>query len=168
MEDYQLPGGFHVNPTYKDTHLCKDTFPLAIVSSVLFPGHADTLLQNNRNTKDDTSNTLPGAWIEDQTQQEVDDETEPLLGGSEDPQDIDELRRTVAALREQAEKLQETDVLVKKSIQIVARKRLQAQHDRRRQSEWDWCGDEEADSSDSSDDDEDDGNDDRMDDWELI
>ncbi|KAI9493176.1 hypothetical protein BDB00DRAFT_872690 [Zychaea mexicana] len=65
---------------------------------------------------------------------------------------VDELRRTVAELRRKAEQLEQADIMVKKGIEIVARKRVIAQHKRRRQSEWDWCDSSCSNSSEEDDD----------------
>ncbi|KAI8062642.1 hypothetical protein BC940DRAFT_308373 [Gongronella butleri] len=62
-------------------------------------------------------------------------------GGDNDPSDhtMDRLRETIATLREQAKQLEKTDIVVKKSIQIVSQKRILAVHQRRSKSQWDWC-----------------------------
>ncbi|KAI8382293.1 hypothetical protein BD560DRAFT_386189 [Blakeslea trispora] len=104
---------------------------LAIVSSVLFPQPPieGTLTKRRR------LHTLPGAWIdeEDNEEQEVFIQKIPatpprittqLLGTNEE--DIELLKETIANLKREKEKLEETNDIVKKSIQIVARKRLKA------------------------------------------
>ncbi|KAI8342436.1 hypothetical protein BC941DRAFT_448662 [Chlamydoabsidia padenii] len=50
-----------------------------------------------------------------------------------------QLRETIASLKERARQLEQTDLMVKKSIEIVAKKRLLAHHQRRQHSQWDWC-----------------------------
>ncbi|KAI9279550.1 hypothetical protein BY458DRAFT_502132 [Sporodiniella umbellata] len=54
--------------------------------------------------------SLPGAWIEESKEQ-----------------DIDLLKQTIETLRKEKEKLEETNHIVKKSIQIVAEKRQLAE-----------------------------------------
>ncbi|CAO3599775.1 unnamed protein product [Absidia cylindrospora] len=51
--------------------------------------------------------------------------------------DMNHLRQTIASLRERAEQLEQTDLVVKKSIEIVAKKRQLAE--RRQYAQWDWC-----------------------------
>ncbi|ORZ26127.1 hypothetical protein BCR42DRAFT_401633 [Absidia repens] len=51
--------------------------------------------------------------------------------------DMNHLRQTIASLRERAEQLEQTDLVVKKSIEVVAKKRLLAE--RRQYAQWDWC-----------------------------
>lgn len=65
--------------------------------------------------------SLPGAWIDEQEEEE---EEETSINHD---QDIDLLKKTIANLRKEKQKLEETNDIVKKSIQIVARKRLLAQ-----------------------------------------
>ncbi|CAO3661009.1 hypothetical protein G6F70_004635 [Rhizopus microsporus] len=68
--------------------------------------------------------SLPGAWIEEEEVEE--------LKKSED--DIELLKQTIETLKKEKEKLEETNHIVKKSIQIVAEKRLlaeQAKSDRK-------------------------------------
>ncbi|KAI8884991.1 hypothetical protein K501DRAFT_246849 [Backusella circina FSU 941] len=84
---------------------------LAIVSSVLFPTHPEGSLVKRRKIN---LQNLPGAWIE----KEDGDDT------------IDTLKETIAHLRKETERLEETDMIVKKSIQIVTEKRLVAQSKR--------------------------------------
>ncbi|KAG2224104.1 hypothetical protein INT45_004985 [Circinella minor] len=69
---------------------------------------------------------------------------------------VDALRQTVAELRKKAEQLEQADVMVKKGIEAVARKRVIAQHKRRRQSGWDWCDDSSISSGNNSSSNEDD------------
>ncbi|KAI8146668.1 hypothetical protein BJV82DRAFT_599396 [Fennellomyces sp. T-0311] len=122
--EYRLPGAYHYRrPSDKEDEV---SLPLAIVSSVLFPSEG-IMVQT-------THTSLPGAWVKDQPAEEDED-----TSSQEYDQNIDELRRTVAELRRKAEQLEQADVMVKKGIEIVARKRQLAQHKRRRQSEWDWC-----------------------------
>lgn len=54
-----------------------------------------------------------------------------------DQVDMNQLRETIASLKERAKQLEQTDLVVKKSIEIVAKKRMLAQ--RRQHSQWDWC-----------------------------
>ncbi|KAG2213906.1 uncharacterized protein EV154DRAFT_229211 [Mucor mucedo] len=82
----------------------KENSSLAIVSSVLFPHHTEVALLEKRTAN---AHYLPGAWIE-QPQEST---------------DIDLLKQTIASLRKETQQLEETDELVKKNIQIVARKR---------------------------------------------
>lgn len=72
--------------------------------------------------------TLPGAWID-----EADKEEEELVVNYD--QDIDLLKQTIANLRREKQKLEETNDIVKKSIQIVARKRLIAQTNKKKKIE---------------------------------
>ncbi|GAA5802720.1 hypothetical protein EDC94DRAFT_563089 [Helicostylum pulchrum] len=62
--------------------------------------------------------SLPGAWIDDEQQEKEETSCD---------QDIELLKQTIANLRKEKQKLEETNDIVKKSIQIVARKRLIAQ-----------------------------------------
>ncbi|CAO3599796.1 unnamed protein product [Absidia cylindrospora] len=62
-------------------------------------------------------------------------------------EDMKHLKQTIASLRDQAKELERTDLIVKKSIQVVAKKRRLAQHS----SQWDWC--EPLDDLDEDDDD---------------
>lgn len=92
--------------------------------------------------------TLPGAWIEDNNSLEEDEQdkenmqqfvkivsaTPPRLSNqiittsaAASDEDIEFLKQTIASLRKEKEKLEETNDIVKKSIQIVARKRMIAQ-----------------------------------------
>lgn len=73
-----------------------------------------TFLKRTRKTN---LQSLPGAWIDEpDMEEEVNHD-----------QDIDLLKQTIANLRKEKQKLEETNDIVKKSIQIVARKRLLAQ-----------------------------------------
>lgn len=94
----------------------KENSSLAIVSSVLFPHHTEGSLLEKRRAN---LQCLPGAWIEDK---EI-----ITTSVSASDADIDLLKRTIASLRKEKQKLEETNDIVKKSIQIVARKRLIAQ-----------------------------------------
>ncbi|ORX44002.1 hypothetical protein DM01DRAFT_1340562 [Hesseltinella vesiculosa] len=94
---------------------------------------------------------LPGAWV-DPTMPYQDrrfpltQETSTILKPdppTEDRHHMQQLKTTIATLREQAQQLEETDLVVKKSIQIVSKKRIKAIHQRRQQSQWDWCDDQE-------------------------
>jgi hypothetical protein len=70
--------------------------------------------------------SLPGAWIDDDTKMEE----KNLIKANE----IDVLKQTIETLRKEKERLEETNHIVKKSIEIVAEKRLlaeQAKSDRR-------------------------------------
>lgn len=96
----------------------KENSSLAIVSSVLFPHHTEGSLLEKRTAN---STCLPGAWIEDKEMTASTDTASEA--------DIDLLKRTIASLRKEKQKLEETNDIVKKSIQIVARKRLIAQRE---------------------------------------
>src|SRR6478735_11004663 len=70
----------------------------------------------------DLLQSLPGAWIEDDNIKR------------EEKEDVDLLKQTIETLRKEKERLEETNHIVKKSIEIVAEKRLlaeQAKSDRR-------------------------------------
>ncbi|KAG0950904.1 hypothetical protein G6F57_002235 [Rhizopus arrhizus] len=70
--------------------------------------------------------SLPGAWIDDDSKMEE----KNLIKVNE----IDVLKQTIETLRKEKERLEETNHIVKKSIEIVAEKRLlaeQAKSDRR-------------------------------------
>lgn len=70
--------------------------------------------------------SLPGAWIDDDTKMEE----KNLIKVNE----IDVLKQTIEILRKEKERLEETNHIVKKSIEIVVEKRLlaeQAKSDRR-------------------------------------
>jgi transposase-like protein len=91
--------------------------------------------------------SLPGAWIDeedDDEQEEEDDNTEnefvrtvsaspprittPITtSATAKDEDIELLKQTIANLRKEKQRLEETNDIVKKSIQIVARKRMIAQ-----------------------------------------
>ena len=88
------------------------------------------------------------------------EEQEPTLSfvKAEYDNQVDTLRQTVAELRKKAEQLEQADVMVKKGIEAVARKRVIAQHKRRRQSGWDWCDDISSSSGNNSSSSEDDDN----------
>lgn len=90
---------------------------------------------------------LPGAWIdeeeEEEEEEELDDNKENLFvktvsaspprittsittSASAKDEDIELLKQTIASLRKEKQRLEETNDIVKTSIQIVARKRLVA------------------------------------------
>ncbi|KAF1796977.1 hypothetical protein FB192DRAFT_1401572 [Mucor lusitanicus] len=119
---------------------------LAITSSVLLPHNANesTVLKRRRVKLQ----TLPGAWIEDNSMEEDDQDKENMqqqfvkivsatpprlpnqiitTSAAASDEDIEFLKQTIASLRKEKEKLEETNDIVKKSIQIVARKRMIAQ-----------------------------------------
>ncbi|CAO0796682.1 unnamed protein product [Mucor circinelloides] len=119
---------------------------LATVSSVLFPHNTNegTVLKR-RKVK---LQTLPGAWIEDNNAEEDEQDKENMqqqfvktvsatpprlpnqiiaTSATASDQDIEFLKQTIANLRKEKERLEETNDIVKKSIQIVARKRMIAQ-----------------------------------------
>ncbi|KAI8645712.1 hypothetical protein BD408DRAFT_411406 [Parasitella parasitica] len=120
---------------------------LVMASSVLSPlNMGENTMLKRRKIKPPT---LPGAWIED-TNDEDDDEQDkenlqqqfvkivsvapPHLSdqiiataSSASDEDIEFLKQTIANLRKEQEKLEETNHIVKKSIQIVTRKRIKAQ-----------------------------------------
>jgi hypothetical protein len=83
---------------------------LAIVSSVLFPTHPEGSLVKRRNTN---SKNLPGTWIE-----------------PENERSLAALRNTIEVLRKEKERLEETNKIVRKSIEVVAEKRVVAQSKR--------------------------------------
>ncbi|CAO3652582.1 unnamed protein product [Mucor fragilis] len=117
---------------------------LAIASSVLFPHNAnESAVLKRRKVK---LQTLPGAWIEDNIMEDDEQDKENMqfvkivpatpprlpnqiitTSASASDQDIEFLKQTIASLRKEKEKLEETNDIVKKSIQIVARKRMIAQ-----------------------------------------
>ncbi|KAI8328685.1 hypothetical protein EDC96DRAFT_530184 [Choanephora cucurbitarum] len=98
-------------------------------------------------TKRRRLHTLPGAWVDDNEEEEEEEEvfirkisatppriTTELLGTNEE--DIELLKQTIANLKREKERLEETNDIVKKSIQVVARKRLKAHsHKKHRQLE---------------------------------
>ncbi|KAI7853700.1 hypothetical protein BDC45DRAFT_509917 [Circinella umbellata] len=95
---------------------------------------------------------------EEQQKQEEHKEEKPTATFNKVEYDnqVDALRQTVAELRKKAEQLEQADVMVKKGIEAVARKRVIAQYKRRRQSGWDWCDDSSSSSSNNSSSNEDD------------
>ncbi|KAI7903767.1 uncharacterized protein BX663DRAFT_542635 [Cokeromyces recurvatus] len=119
---------------------------LTIVSSVLFPYHAEESLVKRRKIG---TQTLPGAWIEDSdnkdSTEEEDENSIPTIfdkphqltisyqqnnivtSANAREEDIELLKNTIANLRKEKERLEETNDIVKRNIQIVARKRLLAQ-----------------------------------------
>ncbi|KAI8092532.1 uncharacterized protein BX664DRAFT_89399 [Halteromyces radiatus] len=117
----------------------KDTGTLAIISPIFFsPSLSPTSLRTS----------LPGAWVDTspyQEEKEINNENPSLpyqqttTTTTREHVDMTHLRQTIATLREQAKQLEETDLVVKKSIQVVAKKRLLAHHQRRLHSQWDWC-----------------------------
>lgn len=156
--EYNLPGAYQNERP--------DSEPALTQQCLWFELTGSTVLQSVFHTADNLKkrrSQLPGAW------EELSETTNVVV----DDKNLNELRQTVAALRKEAEKLEAADVLVKKGIEAVARKRMLAEHKRRKQSEWDWC--EEAESTeDSSSDDDDDESRRRQshkledDDWEWI
>ncbi|CAO3609544.1 unnamed protein product [Mucor hiemalis] len=108
---------------------------LAVASSVSFPYQHE--LRSRR------VNILPGAWIEEDEEEELQQEqvfkktVSPyppqisLLLEQQQPKGEDNtielLKQTIDKLRVEKEKLEETNDIVKKSIQVVARKRIIAQ-----------------------------------------
>lgn len=123
-----------------------NTSSLAIASSVLFPQN------NNENTmlkrRKVKLQSLPGAWIEDNNNEDDEEDKENIqqqfvkivsatpprlptqiitTSSAASDEDIEFLKQTIANLRKEKEKLEETNDIVKKSIQIVARKRMIAQ-----------------------------------------
>ncbi|KAK4514407.1 uncharacterized protein ATC70_002002 [Mucor velutinosus] len=118
---------------------------LAIASSVLYPHNAnESTVLKRRKVK---LQTLPGAWIEDNNTEEDEQDKENMqqfvkVASATPPrlpdqitatfatandEDIEFLKQTIVNLRKEKEKLEETNDIVKKSIQIVARKRMIAQ-----------------------------------------
>lgn len=113
---------------------------LAVASSVAFPYHHD--LRRRRRAR---VNLLPGAWIDEEEEDDDEGEEEeqvfqrtvsslpPQLSlllvdkPSEEKNTIEILKQTIDKLRLEKERLEETNDIVKKSIQIVARKRIIAQ-----------------------------------------
>ncbi|KAG1050863.1 hypothetical protein G6F46_004084 [Rhizopus delemar] len=63
----------------------------------------------------DLLQSLPGAWIEDDSMKR------------EEKEDVDLLKQTIETLRKEQERLEETNHVVKKSIEIVTEKRLLAE-----------------------------------------
>ncbi|CEP10470.1 hypothetical protein [Parasitella parasitica] len=124
-----------------------DSSSLVMTSSVLSPlNMTNNAMLQRRKIKPPT---FPGAWIEDNNDEDDDDQDKentqqqfvkivsvapPRLSdqiiataSSASDEDIEFLKQTIANLRKEQEKLEETDHIVKKSIQIVARKRIIAQ-----------------------------------------
>jgi hypothetical protein len=92
---------------------------------------------------------IPGAWV-DPNVHCCHCQTTAATAASDHQEDMNALRQTIASLRDQAKKLEMTDLMVKKSIQVVAKKRRLAQHS----SQWDWCDpldDEEEEEEDDDD-----------------
>lgn len=88
----------------------------AIVSSILFPYHQDSNTMTRRRQV-----RLPCTWVDE-------DEVPRISLPIDQEQDqVELLKEAIENLKKEKEKLEETDGLVKKSIQIVARKRLLAQ-----------------------------------------
>lgn len=149
-DEYHLPGAYHSSIEIQQQQLStsspsfSSSLPLAIMSSVLFPCHTESILGQPQLLQ---PTTLPGAWV-------TVDHPEKTQKADEN-EEIITLRRAVATLRKEAAELEKTDVLVKKSIEIVTHKRLLAEHRRRRRSKWDWCEDDSSSSSSSSSSDED-------------
>ncbi|KAI9311823.1 hypothetical protein BX666DRAFT_897481 [Dichotomocladium elegans] len=172
VEEYRLPGGYFPNGVNEEETMCSQ-LPLAIVSSVLFPGNARAILAMKPQPRLAAASSLPGAWVQElkpstaggatkaipalsvstptpievRPVDETDDicaknKSSPQVGDEE--QKAVELRRTVAELRQQAEQLEQADRMVKKGLEVIAQKRVLAQHKRRRRSQWDWCDDIEG------------------------
>ncbi|KAG2236211.1 hypothetical protein INT48_003830 [Thamnidium elegans] len=100
----------------------------------MLPHYTETTLSKRRKVN---LQSLPGAWID-----EPDKEEETSINCD---QDIDLLKQTIANLRKEKKKLEETNDIVKKSIQIVARKRLIAQTKKKNQTDTNEDGQEEED-----------------------
>ncbi|KAL9548177.1 hypothetical protein PS6_006740 [Mucor atramentarius] len=104
---------------------------LATVSSVLFPHNTNegTVLKR-RKVK---LQTLPGAWIEDNNVEEDEQDKENMQQqfvktvSATPPRLPNQIIATSATASDQDIELEETNDIVKKSIQIVARKRMIAQ-----------------------------------------
>ncbi|KAI9277280.1 hypothetical protein BDA99DRAFT_532350 [Phascolomyces articulosus] len=145
--EYQLPGAYHYQrrPSDKENNNTV-SLPLAIVSSVLFPSEAS----RQQEKQQELMHKPKGQEYEKEQQESAE------CNKAEYDHQVNALRRTVAELRRKAEQLEQADVMVKKGIEIVARKRVIAQHKRRRQSEWDWCESHSSSSSDENEDDDDD------------
>ncbi|KAG0736027.1 hypothetical protein G6F29_010227 [Rhizopus arrhizus] len=75
----------------------------------------DCLMNKKNNNWMDLLQSLPGAWIEDDNIKR------------EEKEDVDLLKQTIETLRKEQERLEETNHVVKKSIEIVAEKRLLAE-----------------------------------------
>ncbi|KAI8097833.1 uncharacterized protein B0P05DRAFT_522247 [Gilbertella persicaria] len=107
-----------------------DKDSLAIVSSVLFP---QTPIEGSSMKR----RKLPGAWIDEDEEEEPFERTvsptAPKLTTQilSNEEDIHLLKQTIASLKKEKEKLEETNDIVKKSIQIVARKRLKAHNNKK-------------------------------------
>ncbi|KAF7723255.1 hypothetical protein EC973_002148 [Apophysomyces ossiformis] len=127
-KDYPLPGAYCSRRSSYENEPA--ALSLSIMSPVFFPSHGDCIMVKRRRN---SSRRLPGAWVEED--EDVYDRSNIHL---------DELRQTIATLRKETQQLEETDVLLKKSIQIVARKRQLVKHRRRKQSQWVWCDDQQT------------------------
>ncbi|KAL0076046.1 hypothetical protein J3Q64DRAFT_1753815 [Phycomyces blakesleeanus] len=114
--EYALPGAYEHH--HHHNHHNNQNWPIPVslaISSVFCP--TDGLL--TQPVQD--HHRFPGAWVDEEER-------------------ADNLRQTIATLRKETKELEKTDLIVKKSIEIVAQKRVLAHtKQKRKQSQWDWC-----------------------------
>ncbi|KAI8376294.1 uncharacterized protein BYT42DRAFT_615060 [Radiomyces spectabilis] len=153
LEDYHLPGSYAGIPKNRqwEDNITESVSPMALVSSVLFPGPADSLLVKRSSINDDRG--LPGAWVKkepdfhdnhpahakDVTVHASEPANKNEVVDSPPSDTLKELRQTIVSLRKETQALEDTNIILQKSIQIVAKKRVRAQNKRRKQSQWVWC-----------------------------
>jgi hypothetical protein len=117
---------------------------LATASSVSYHTSTEGSVMKRRKVK---LQSLPGAWIDEEEDEEEEQEdgnkenvfvntvaasppriTTPITTSTTaKDEDIELLKQTIANLRKEKQRLEETNDIVRKSIQIVARKRMLAQ-----------------------------------------